>query len=170
MSKKNKLKLNNIIFTEEGNLFTNNKNNLIINSGKLNINSNHIENTTSIKYKNMPFFTQKRKNTLTIKSDNKEVSKNKKINKNFRQYFKDGKNARNTGGNHTNYNFYNIFMDKKIIIDNNINLKSSRLNNNKAASKCKYNKTYEKNNKEIMIFVQVKKVIRLIVVLTILIK
>lgn len=84
MSKKNKLKLNNIIFTEEGNLFTNNKNNLIINSGKLNINSNHIENTTSIKYKNMPFFTQKRKNTLTIKSDNKEVSKNKKINKNFR--------------------------------------------------------------------------------------
>ena len=76
--KKNKLKLNNIIFTEEGNLFTNNKNNLIINSGRLNINSNHIENTTSIKHKKMPFLNRKRKNTLTIKSDNKEVAKIKK--------------------------------------------------------------------------------------------
>ena len=180
--KKNKLKLSNLIFTEGGNLMTNNKNNsiyteninessdddpieidlkqyekiahrslnnLIMNSGRPNINSNHIENTTSTKHKNknMPIFTEKRKDTLTIKSDNKEVIKNKKINKNFRQYFKDGKNTRNIGGNHTNYNFYNIFMDKKIIIDNNINLKSSRLNNNKVASKCKYNKTYEKNNK-----------------------
>ena len=122
-------------------------NNLITNSGRLNINSNPRENITSTKHKNMPIFTEKRKNTLTITSDNKEVIKNKKINKNFRQYFKEGKNTRNTGGNHTNYNFYNIFMDKKIIIDNNLNLKSSRLNNNKAASKCKYNKTYEKNNK-----------------------
>ena len=177
--KKNKLKLNNIIFTEGGNLLANNKNNsiytnninessdddpieidlkqyekighrslnnLIINSGRLNINSNHIESTNSNKHKKMPIFTEKRKNTLTIKSDNKEVIKNKK-NKNFRQNFKDGKNTRNIGGNHTNYNFYNIFMDKKIIIDNNINLKSSRLNNNKSISKCKYNKTYEKNNK-----------------------
>ena len=181
--KKNKLKLSNIIFTEGGNLMTNNKNNslythnineysdddpieidlkqyekaghrslnnLIINSGRLNINSNNIESTTSNKHKNknMPIFTEQRKSTLTIKSDNKEKIKNKKINKSFRQYFKDGKNTRNIGGNHTNYNFYNIFMDKKIIINNNdLNSKSSRTNNNKASSKYKYNKTYEKNNK-----------------------
>ena len=131
-----------------------NLNNLIINSGgcpnnNVNMNKNHTENVTTRQNQNkkMSIFTEKRKNTMTITSYSKETNNNKKIKKDFKKYFNEGKSC---GDNNTNYNFFNfrnICLDKKMLFDN--NNKFSSLKNNRTSSHFKSNKIIGKNKKGI---------------------
>jgi hypothetical protein len=191
---KNKLNLNsNIIFTEGGNLNTNNNslynknddssdndqieislkqfeksdntnlNNLIINTGGININNNnYTENTTRQNQNKKIIFTEKRKNTMTINSYSKESTNDIKNSKDSKKKLIEGKSTKNIreNNNNINYNFFNIkniCLDKKVLSDNNKNIKFNGLNNNKTSSKFKINKSNAKKNKGINDNFRVKK-------------
>ena len=191
---KNKLNLNsNIIFTEGGNLNTNNNslynknddssdndqieislkqfeksdntnlNNLIINTGGININNNnYTENTTRQNQNKKIIFTEKRKNTMTINSYSKESTNDIKNSKDSKKKLIEGKSTKNIreNNNNINYNFFNIkniCLDKKVLSDNNKNIKFNGLNNNKTSSKFKIKKKKKKKNKGINDNFRVKK-------------
>ena len=140
-----------------------NINNLIINSGGINnnnnnnnntINKNYTENVTTRQNQNrkIEIFTEKRKNTITINSFTKDMITNKKVKKDFKKYFNEGKS---NGENKTNYNFFNfrnICLDKKTLFDNNKNNKISSLKNNRTSSNFNFKNNPingKFNNKEI---------------------
>ena len=190
---KNKLNLDsNIIFTEGGNLNTNNNslynkndessdndqieiclkqfekcdntnlNNLIINTGGININNNNFtENTTGQNQNKKIIFTEKRKNTMTINSYSKESTNDIKKQKDSKTKLIEGKSTKNIReNNNINYNFFNIkniCLDKKVASDNNKNIKFNGLNNNKTSSKFKSNKSNMKKNKGLNDNFRVKK-------------
>ena len=183
----------NIIFTEGGNLNTNNNslynkndessdndqieislkqfeksdntnlNNLVINTGGININNNNFtENTTRQNQNKKIIFTEKRKNTMTINSYTKETTNDIKNSKDSKKKLIEGKSTKNIreNNNNINYNFFNIkniCLDKKVLSDNNKNFKFNGLNNNKSSSKFKMNKSNAKKNKGINDNFRVKK-------------
>ena len=137
-----------------------NFNNLIINSGglnnnnKFNINKNHTENVTTRQNQNkqISIFTEKRKNTMTTNSYNKDMINSKKMKKDFKKYFNEEKNNNGENNGNTNYNFFNfrnIYSEKKIFFENNKNGKNTSLKNNRTSSNFKNNKLNQKNKKGI---------------------
>ena len=138
-----------------------NFNNLIINSGELN--SNHINNNININKihtenattrqninKKVGIYTEKRKNTMTTNSYSKDIINNKKK-KDFKKYFNEGKTngENNTNYNYNFFNFRNIYLDKKILFDNNKKEKNNTLKNNRTSSNFKNNKINKKISKGI---------------------
>ena len=136
-----------------------NFNNLIINSGELNsnhinnnINKIHTENATTRQNinKKVGIYTEKRKNTMTTNSYSKDMINNKKK-KDFKKYFNEGKinGENNTNYNYNFFNFRNIYLDKKILFDNNKKEKNNTLKNNRTSSNFKNNKINKKISKGI---------------------
>ena len=131
-----------------------NLNNLFLNSGSLsnniNLNKNHTENVTTRQNQNkkISIFTEKRKNTMTTNSYTKDLI-NKKMKKDFKKCFNEGKSNNEKNTNYNFFNFENICLDKKILFEGDKNIKSSGLKNNRTSSNYKNTKNNGKNSKGI---------------------
>ena len=75
---------------------------------------------------------------------------NKKMKKDFKKCFNEGKSNNDNNSNYNFFNFKNICLDKKMLFDNNNkNIKCSGLKNNRTSSNFKNTKINSKNNKGI---------------------